>query len=512
MRIGDLFQGIEILEKIYWDPHKKITKITSDSRLIEPGDLFVACPGSRMDGHDFLSQAILAKASAIVFEKNTDILLPSKIAAVRVRDSQACLSQLLNCFYQHPDQKVKLIGVTGTNGKTTISYLMHRLLREKAPAGYLGTLWYELPGSKIPACEVQTHKVSRACRNHRIPAVNTTPGSEVLVPLLKQIVDEKGQYCVMEVSSHALDQRRVYGLQFDLAMFTQLTQDHLDYHKDMETYFNAKKRFFISEPPPRHRLINSDCPYGRRLLKEIPSAKSYSLSAPADYQVVGMECSFQGSRFKLRFKNREVSFQIRLPMRHNVANVVTVLAGMDLLGYDPEDFQGVLAEIPGIPGRLERVLGSEGFDVFVDYAHTPDAIENVLAEARKLNPGRVLTLFGCGGDRDRTKRPLMAKAACQDSDIVILTSDNPRSEDPEAILEDIKKGLPKNSQMPAVLEILDRREAIDKLISLAEPGDAVFVLGKGHEDYQIIGDRKIPFDDRAVVQECLKRKTRVFFS
>lgn len=492
-KLGQLFQDIPTLEKIHWDPSLTVGKITSDSRLIEPGDIFVACHGSRMDGHHFLSQAFVAKAAAVVFDRPLNIAVPQKICAVRVENSQACLSQLLNRFYDFPDQKVKLVGVTGTNGKTTIAYLTHQLLREKAKAGYLGTLWYDLPGE-------------------RVPAVNTTPGAEVLVPLLKQICDEKGQYCVMEVSSHALDQRRVYGLQFELAMFTQLTQDHLDYHKDLENYFQAKRRLFISENEPRHRLINADCPFGRRLLAEIPQAKSYSLEGPADYQVTEMVCTLQGSRFKLKFRGREIPFQIRLPMKHNVANVVTVLAGLDLLGYDPEDFRGVLAEIPGIPGRLERVSGADQFEVFVDYAHTPDAIENVLREARKMKPKRILTLFGCGGDRDRTKRPLMAKAAWQDSDIVVLTSDNPRSEDPEAILRDIKKGFPSSGQGAEIFEVIDRREAIEKIISLAEPGDAVFILGKGHEDYQIIGDRKVPFDDRLVVQEFLKKKARVFLS
>ncbi len=492
-KLGQLFQDIPALEKIHWDPSRTVGKITSDSRLIEPGDIFVACHGSRMDGHDFLSQAFQAKVAAVVFERALTGPIPQKISAVRVENSQICLAQLLTRFYDFPDQKVKLIGITGTNGKTTIAYLTHQLLRDKAKSAYLGTLWYDLPGQKIPA-------------------VNTTPGAEVLIPLIKQIADQKGQYCVMEVSSHALDQARVYGLQFELAMFTQLTQDHLDYHKDLENYFQAKRRLFISETEPRHRLINADCPFGRRLLAEIPEAKSYSLQDIADYQVTEMDCTFQGSRFKLKFRGREIPFQIRLPMRHNAANAVTVLAGLDLLGYDPEDFRGALAEIPGIPGRLERVSGTDLFHVFVDYAHTPDAIQNVLREARKLKQGRILTLFGCGGDRDRSKRPLMAKAAWQDSDIVVLTSDNPRSEDPEAILNDIKKGFPSGNQGAEIFEVPDRSEAIEKIISLAEPGDAVFILGKGHEDYQIVGDKKIPFDDRLVVQDFLKRKTRVFLS
>lgn len=490
MKLGQLFQGIPVQGKINWDANRKIGKITSDSRVIEPGDIFVACHGSRMDGHDFISEAIVAKVAAVVIERPIEAIIPSRVAVIQVSNSHACLAELLKRFYGNPDHTVKLIGVTGTNGKTTTAYLLHQLLREKTKAAYLGTLWYDVPG-------------------HKIAAPNTTPGAEVLVPLLKQMSEGGVDHCVMEVSSHALEQRRVYGLEFDLAMFTQLTQDHLDYHKNMESYFQAKRLFFMNQPQPRKMLINKDCPYGRRLLEELPQAKSFSLAGPADYQAVKIEPSFQGSRFSLRFRNREISFQIRLPMKHNIANVTMVLAALDLLGYELEDFRGVLAEIPGIPGRLERVAGSDAFQVFVDYAHTPDAIENVLREARKLKPKRILTLFGCGGDRDRTKRPLMAKAACESSDIVVLTSDNPRSEDPEAILDDIKKGVPKNSGSTQIVEILDRTEAIDKIVSLAERGDVVFILGKGHEDYQIIGDKKIPFDDRLVVQDCLKRKARV---
>ena len=494
MRLDALFHQIPVLEKNNWDAYRSIKKITSDSRAVEPGDVFVACPGARMDGHDFIGQAIQAKASVIVYERTPDGVIPSRVVAVRVKNSQACLAELLNHFYQHPDRKVRLVGITGTNGKTTTAYLMQRLLRETSRAAYLGTLWYETAGEKRPA-------------------MNTTPGAEVLVPLLADMAHEKIQFCVMEVSSHALEQRRVHSLAFELAIFTQLTQDHLDYHRTMECYFQAKRLFFTETPEPRQMLINKDCAYGRRLLEEKSRAKSFSLTKPADYEAAQTEISFQGSRFTLRFKGRQVPFQIKLPMRHNVANVTAVLAGLDLLGFDPEDFRGVLAEIPGIPGRLERVPGTDAFQVFVDYAHTPDAIDNVLEEARKLGPRRILTLFGCGGDRDRGKRPLMGRAACQNSDIVILTSDNPRSEDPEAILEDIKKGIPLPAENPAqVMVVLDRHEAIEKLIALAEPGDVLFILGKGHEDYQILGEKKIPFDDRLVVQECLQRKTRVFFS
>ncbi|MBN1689247.1 MAG: UDP-N-acetylmuramoyl-L-alanyl-D-glutamate--2,6-diaminopimelate ligase [Candidatus Omnitrophica bacterium] len=494
MKLNQLFCDLPVLEKKQWDPHRKIKKITSDSRLVEPGDLFVACRGSRMDGHDFLGQAIQAKASVLVGEEFPEIRIPKQVAWVRVRDSQAFLADLLRRFYHDPDLAVKLTGVTGTNGKTTVSYLLHRLLREKIPAAYLGTLWYDLPGEKIPA-------------------MNTTPGPEILLPLLDAMHREEVQHCIMEVSSHALEQRRVYGLRYELAIFTQLTQDHLDYHGDMEHYFAAKRLLFDNGPRPKKMLINRDCPYGERLLIDYPQAKSFGIFGPADFRAKNIETTFQGSGFVLCHGERETYFQTRLPMHHNVSNVVAVLGALEMLGYDPVLFRSILQEIPEIPGRLERVPGTGPFDVFVDYAHTPDAIENVLSGARHLSPRRILTLFGCGGDRDKGKRPLMVQTACRYSDVLILTSDNPRSEDPELILKDMCRGIdPTLNRRPEIHEILDRREAIDRLLSFAEPGDVCFILGKGHEDYQILGEAKIPFDDRLVAQECLKRKKRVFFS
>lgn len=495
MKLAELVSGVETLRKINWRPNAKIGKVTSDSRMIMPGDLFVACRGARMDGHDFLPQAIQAKCAAIVYENLGELVIPEPTVGILVKNSLEVLSALLRKYHGCPDEKIRLLGVTGTNGKTTFAYLMHQLLREKSSAAYLGTLWYELPHQKIPA-------------------VNTTPGPEVLIPLLGDMVRAHVRYCVMEVSSHALNQKRVHGLQFELAIFTQLTQDHLDYHKTMEDYFKAKKNFFMQEPRPRHLLINIDCPYGKRIYQENPRAKTISFKDPgADYRVKNIEPTFKGSRFILSYKGTEVSFQIRLPLLHNVYNVAQVLASLHLLGYDPEDFKGSLQEIPGIPGRMERVTGSDAFQVFVDYAHTPDAMENVLRESAKLKPHRILTLFGCGGDRDKLKRPLMGLMACKYSDVVMLTSDNPRSEDPETIIQEVLTGMKnyKDSKVETHV-VIDRAEAIEKLIGLAEPGDVVLILGKGHEDYQILGDIKIPFDDRQVVQECLKRNPRVFLS
>lgn len=494
MKLETLFQGIPFRQAWNWDPQRSISAITSDSRMIQEGSVFVACHGTRMDGHDFIGQAIHSHAAVIVFEKEPDFVIPKHVTAVQVEKSSTCLSRLLLNFYGHPDQDVKLVGITGTNGKTTTAYLLQKLLSEKAKAAYVGTLWYQMP-TKV------------------ISSANTTPGAEVLIPLLADMKREDVRYCVMEVSSHALHQRRVSGLRFETAVFTHLTQDHLDYHKDLEEYFQAKKLLFTQSPEPRRSLINGDCPYGQRLLKELPQAKSFSLHHDADYRVEELETSFQGSRFIFSFKGRRVPFQIRLPMPHNVANVAAVLGLLDLLGFDPEDFRGALQEFAGIPGRLERVSGSDDFQVFVDYAHTPDAFENVLSESRKLKPRRVITLFGCGGDRDRLKRPLMTEIACRYSDVVFITTDNPRSEDPEIIFQDMKQGIDPARHTCQIQEIYDRREAIEKMIFSAEPGDVLLVLGKGHEDYQILGDRKIPFDDRQVVAEALvKRKSRVFLS
>jgi len=494
MNIKELFEDIEFREKIYWHPRRTVRKITSDSRAVEPGDVFVACAGSRMDGHDFLIQAIQAKPAAVVFEHSPEVAIPPSMTAIRVSHTHVCLAELLNRFYGNPGAGIKLIGVTGTNGKTTIAYLLHRLLSQKTSAAYLGTLWYELPSGKIPA-------------------VNTTPGPEVLIPLLAELRDAGVRYCVMEVSSHALDQFRVHGLPFELAIFTQLTQDHLDYHHNLENYFQAKRKLFSEWPRPKHCLINADCPYGERLLNEIEGAKSFSAEKPSNYRASEIQISLQGSVFDFCCGSRKIPTQIRLPMRHNVSNVTAVLSALHLLGFDPEDFGGSLREISGIPGRMERISGSRGIEVFVDYAHTPDAFEHVLGESRKLVRRRLLCVFGCGGDRDKGKRPMMTAIACRYSDVVALTLDNPRSEDPESIMADMKQGISDEAKTKcAILEIQDRRKAIEHILSLAESGDAVLILGKGHEDYQILGDRKIPFDDRVIAKEYFARESRVLLS
>lgn len=491
MKLEALFRDIPVQHKINWAPQKTFRNITSDSRVIEKGDIFVACRGVRMDGHDFLNQAIHAGAKVVVFENVPDMIFPVDVTAIQVKNSPACLARLLNRLYDYPDRQVKLVGITGTNGKTTISYLIHQLLSRQSTAAYLGTLWYDLP-------------------SQRLTAPNTTPAAEVLIPLLHSMRERDVRYCVAEVSSHALNQQRVHGLGFELAAFTQLTQDHLDYHGSMENYYRAKRELFAGSPPPRLGLVNADCPYGKRLLAEFPYSKGFSLSYETDFYAKEIESSFRGSTFKFCYGEREIPVRIQLPMKHNVLNTVCVLSALQLLGFPPEECLPALEDMAGIPGRLERMNRGGDFDVFVDYAHTPDAFENVLSGARLLSPRRILTLFGCGGDRDRGKRPLMADIACKYSDLCVFTSDNPRSEDPVSIIRDMRKGLPAGESECRTFELLDREEAIYHIISLAQPGDVVFILGKGHEDYQILGDRKVPFDDRVIAREALKRKGRVF--
>jgi len=488
LKLKQLVHNLKLLEKRNWNPGVEVLGVCSDSRRIKQGDVFFACPGPQTDGHQYFEEAYRRGASVCVGEKLPENVPSQETVFLKVADSREALTQALNEFYEFPSRRMKLIGVTGTNGKTTIAYLINYLLGKKTPSAYIGTL-----GSLTP----QTSGVLS----------NTTPGSEELYSLLGKMMKEGIRTVSLEVSSHALDQKRVNGLEFELAVFTQLTPEHLDYHKSLEEYFQAKRQLFSREPKPKKILINQDSPYGRRLLGENPKAKSFSIEGEASYQAREIATSFSGSEFVLEGPRGSAKFRSPLPMAHNVSNVTAALASLDLLGYDPRDFQDALETFPGVPGRLERVEGN-GFTVFIDYAHTPDAFENILSEARRLSTKRILTLFGCGGDRDPFKRPEMTRIAYQYSDFVILTSDNPRTEDPSEILRQMRRGLP-NGAVPNVLEIADRREAISELLSIAEAGDIVLILGKGHEDYQILGSKKVHFDDREIVRDLLKRRSRV---
>ncbi len=482
MKLETLFSGIEILERSAWNANLNIHRVLKDSRTVQHGDVFIACRGVKQDGHDFIADVLARGASAIVFEKE-GTQIPEPAVGIRVKDTGLLFPELLKRIYGFSDQSISILGVTGTNGKTTITQLLYRLLSTRFKAGTIGTLSCELPSGTRESG-------------------NTTPGPETLIPLLAEMVSQGAQYVSMEVSSHALEQRRVAGLRFDLAVFTQLTQDHLDYHPDMESYFQAKRCLF-SEYQPKHMLINRDCPYGRRLLAEFPRAKSFSVESAADYQAVQIQESLRGCRFGIAFKGKTENFEIQLPLHYNISNCLAVLAALDLLGLDMHDFSAPLSKIPFIPGRMERVP-HESIHIFVDYAHTPDAFLQVLQHVSLQKPGKIITVFGCGGDRDRGKRPKMTRVAADFSDILVMTSDNPRTEDPKLILEEMKIALTeKDRARIQIFETLDRAQAIQKALKLARPGDAVLILGKGHEDYQIIGKEKHHFSDREVVLEAL---------
>lgn len=491
MKLHQLSKNMTLLETVNWKASLEVSAVVSDSRHVKQGALFVACPGPDVDGQQFIQEAFERGARVAVGEKMPAQPLPVGGVFLRVPDAREALSHFLNQIHGFPAEKMRLIGVTGTNGKTTIAYLLNHLLRSRLSSAYIGTLGVDAPRFKQPLS-------------------NTTPGAEELFSILAKIQHQGGRTVALEVSSHSLDQKRVLGLQFELAIFTQLSAEHLDYHQSLENYFQAKRLLFTQSPRPRQMLINRDSDHGRQLLKENPLAESFSIIDEADYFASEITTTFEGSEFLFHGPLGKCRFRTQVPFLHNVSNITATLASLDMLGFNPSDFQEPLEKFSGIPGRLERIDGID-FRVFVDYAHTPDAFEHILSEARRLQPKRVLTLFGCGGDRDPFKRPEMARIAFHYSDLIILTSDNPRTEDPAEIVRQMRKGLPEGKVLPHVLEIPDRREAIQELLSRAETDDALFILGKGHEDYQILGKQKIHFDDREVVKEILTqlRRSRV---
>ncbi|HYF36274.1 MAG TPA: UDP-N-acetylmuramoyl-L-alanyl-D-glutamate--2,6-diaminopimelate ligase [Prosthecobacter sp.] len=464
-----------------------IQGLTYDSRKAGPGIAFVALRGGVADGHDFIPKAVAAGAAAIIAEQAPpdDVTTPW----VHVRFSRIALAQAAAAVYGQPGKAMNIAAVTGTNGKTTTAFLVHHLLNKaQQRCGLLGTVFYDLGGVQVPA----TH---------------TTPESLEIHQLLAQMRDNGCRAVAMEVSSHALDQDRVHGLDYAAGIFTNLTQDHLDYHGSMDAYFKAKTRLFekIASQKKGRIIINSDDAWGRKLITQFEHTgrlTKFGFGVGADLRAINPRYDLTGSSFELEFKGR--SFLVRLPLigDFNVYNALGALAAAHAMGLNLRESVNHLKQSPQVPGRLERVTENTNFRVFVDYAHTPDALENVLKTARALRPNRIITVFGCGGDRDRTKRPKMAAAAEAGSDICVLTSDNPRSEDPEHIMADAAKGFarPKKNAM-----IADRREAIHVALYGARPGDIVLIAGKGHEDYQEIQGKKHPFDDRKVVRQLLQQ-------
>jgi UDP-N-acetylmuramoyl-L-alanyl-D-glutamate--2,6-diaminopimelate ligase len=469
------------------DGDVEIAAVTYDSRKAGPGALFVAIRGLVADGNQFVDAARKKGASAVASEQPPRPGTPW----LHVEDARKALALLSAAVLDRPADELELVGVTGTNGKTTTTYLIDAALRAAGhKVGLVGTVQYRV-GDRLTE------------------AVRTTPEASDLQALFREMVDAACSHAVLEVSSHSLQLERVAGCAFRVALFTNLTRDHLDFHGDMDAYFQAKRRLFSDLVRPDGRaIVNADDDRAPDLVAASRAPVwTFGIDRPADFRALDIALSLEGTRFRLA--SPAGTFDVRSPLvgRFNVQNVLGAFAAALALGVDPQTALRGLASVTGVPGRLERVAGAPGFTVIVDYAHTDDALKNLLETVRELGPTRVITVFGCGGDRDRTKRPLMGAVASRLSDVVIVTSDNPRSESPEAILEEIQRGM--NGGRKAVRHaIVDRREAIARALEMARPGDAVVIAGKGHETYQVLRDRTVPFDDRQVARDILSRLLR----
>ena len=465
-----------------------VTGIAYDSRGVSRGQVFVALKGLRADGTTYAQQAIERGAAAVVSEQEAPggVRVPWTV----VEDARLALAVLSTTFYRDPSSEMQVVGITGTNGKTTTAYLVASIFEAtRTRCGILGTVGYRI-GDEIRE------------------ATRTTPEAPDVQALLREMVDRGCGACAMEVSSHALALRRVDGTTFAAGVFTNLTRDHLDFHADMDGYFRAKRRLFEMLPRDAPSLLNVDDPRGAALVDVGGRPVTYAISRPADVTPGPLSFSLAGLEFDVRTPRGAVRVRSKLVGRPNVYNILAAVSTATVLDLPFDAIEKGIGALEGVPGRFQVVSGAKDeVTVVVDYAHTDDALKNLLETARPLARGRLITVFGCGGDRDRTKRPLMGAVAERLSDLVVVTSDNPRSEDPARIIEEVRRGISKDGAQ-RVLAIVDRREAIGKAVALAKPRDVVLVAGKGHEKYQVIGARTLPFDDVAVAREALaKRRT-----
>ena len=482
MRLNELTKGIKTLQ-IAGDADIDITGVNIDSRKIKPGHLFVAMKGTQVDGHTFIPKALELGAAAVLCEDMPEERKDG-VVYVQVESTEDAVGKVATLFYGDPSTKLKLVGVTGTNGKTTIATLLYNMFRKFGyKCGLLSTVCNYIEGEAIPA-------------DH------TTPDPIELNQLLSRMVEAGCQYAFMECSSHAIHQKRIGGLKFAGGIFTNLTRDHMDYHKTVENYRNAKKAFFDGLPKTAFAITNADDKNGMVMVQNCKAlVKTYSTRSMADFRARILECHFEG--MYLEVDGREVGVQFI--GKFNVSNLLAVYGAAVMLGQKPEDVLVVLSTLKSVSGRLEPIHSPEGFTAIVDYAHTPDALENVLKAIHEVldGKGKVITVCGAGGNRDKGKRPLMAQEAVKQSDRVIITSDNPRFEEPQDIINDMLAGLDKQ-QMKKVVSIVDRKEAIRTACMLAQKGDVILIAGKGHEDYQEIKGVKHHFDDKEVVKEIFQ--------
>ena len=481
MKLSDLLKNI-ITISIIGDAECDIKGVNIDSRKVADGHLFIAMRGTQVDGHKFIPKAEELGAAAILCEQ-----IPEEkkqgVTYVQVADTEDVVGQVATTFYGNPTSKLKLVGVTGTNGKTTIATLLYNMFRKMGhKCGLLSTVCNYVEGEAYPT-------------DH------TTPDPIELNELLGKMVDAGCEYAFMECSSHAIAQKRIGGLTFAGGIFTNLTRDHLDYHKTLENYRDAKKKFFDDMPKNAFAITNADDKNGMVMVQNTKATvKTYSIRTMADFHAKIIECHFEGMYLEVNGKEVGVQFIGKF----NVSNLLAVYGAAVMLGKDPEDILVTLSTLKSVAGRLEPIRSAEGVTALVDYAHTPDALENVLNaihEVMEGKSGKIITVCGAGGNRDKGKRPLMAQEAVKQSDRVIITSDNPRFEEPQDIINDMLAGL-NAQQMKSVISIVDRREAIRTAVMMAEKGDVILIAGKGHEDYQDVKGTKHHFDDREEVRKA----------
>ncbi|MEO0511019.1 MAG: UDP-N-acetylmuramoyl-L-alanyl-D-glutamate--2,6-diaminopimelate ligase [Verrucomicrobiota bacterium] len=484
--VEDLFQGIEReAERLQDDA--AVTCLITDSRRVVPGALFFAIGGLRTDGNYFIEEAVDRGAVAIVTEQDLGTHFP--IDYIRVTDVRQALAMISRRFYDEPDDRLKIAGVTGTNGKTTVTMLTQHLMGSSDRVGLIGTVRYDLG-------------------RRTLPSFRTTPESVDIYALLSQILESGSTETVMEISSHGIDQKRTYGLSVDVAAFLNLTQDHIDYHKSMETYFDVKKSLFTGEmgQRPKAAVINIDCPYGRRIVEELGKdlpVTTFGMDAAATFRAEKVKLLDDRTDFKLIWPGGEVDVSVPLLGRFNVSNLLAAIAIANVQGRTIDELLPRLATFPGVPGRMERLDEGQSYNVLVDYAHTDDALRNACEMLREITEGKLIVVFGCGGDRDRTKRAAMMQAVIEGSDLVFATADNPRSEALEQIFSDMR-AVPDSD---AVQFIDDRKDAISRALDAANAQDCVLIAGKGHESYQEFDGTVIPFDDRLVARELIRLKS-----
>lgn len=459
--------------------------VSSHSKKIAGNYIFVAVKGANNDGNAFIEEAVRKGAKAVITSSVESAVkyYYKGVNFIKIPDPRKALADLAAGFYGNPSKDIKVVGITGTNGKTTISYLLEAILRESGrQCAVIGT-------------------INCRFKNKVFDSKNTTPGAEDIQRMFFEMLKDGINYCLMEVSSHALNQERISAVEFDSAIFTNLTQDHLDYHNTMEDYFQAKAKLFKNLGRQAFAVINNDDAYGRMLYGLTAAKKiSYGIYDTADIMAKEIKFDISGSEFVLKYGDKAIKLKTRLAGLYNIYNILAAVCFCVKEKIDLSVIAAALENFSSVPGRLERIDTEKGFSVFVDYAHTPDALSNVLGTLRQLCARRIIVVFGCGGDRDKTKRPKMGHVATELADYAIITNDNSRSESPEDIVNDIKKGINRDNYRV----ILDRKQAIEESLSMALNEDIVLIAGKGHENYQIINNEILEFDDREVVRECLK--------